>query len=325
MTQPVLDFFAKRAFYAKQETTEGTDSTPSTSVNGILLLDGSASSAYDSVARNIDTPWFGNDPVGIANVRGLVEGDFELFSPATPGQASTGNYVQDVLLLTAGMAITKSASAPKSTTYTPISAAIPSMTFIGNFSDKQRKLLGARANLTGVTMKIGDRFKGHVQVQGIYSNSDVATPTVTVYSTVPAISTYLNSTCVLNCAAASISNLSLWAKSLSMDFGNALTSAEYTTLKSNRITARSSKFTLLMARTAKTDFDPWAVRDAGQIVTLAYKLDEGGTLHSTLNVRGQITDIAEQSIDGDYGWQITGNCIPSSAGNDECSIVFLDA
>jgi hypothetical protein len=128
MTQPALDFFSKRAIYAKQETTEGTDATPSASTNGILLMDGKRSSAYDSVARPVDTPWFGNDPVGITNTRAIYEGDFELFSPATPGQVTTGNYVQEVLLLCSGMAVTKSASAPKTTTYSPISTAIPSMT-----------------------------------------------------------------------------------------------------------------------------------------------------------------------------------------------------
>lgn len=325
MTQPALDFFARRAFTAKIETTEGTDATPSNTTDGILLLNGAVSTAYDTIERPIDTPYFGNDPAAIANTRGIIEGDFELFSPATPGQVATGNYVQEVLLTASGMAVVKSATTPKSTTYNPISSAIPSATFYGWIVDKKRALLGARGNITGLTMKIGDRFKGHVQFQGNYTFSDVTLPTVTTYGTVPAISTALNSTLLINCASASVTNLSTYAKQLSVDFGNALTTAEYTTKKVNRVTDRKATFTLLIARTALSDFNPWAIRDAGYICTFAYKTDEGGTLHSTLNVRGQITDIAEQSIDGDSGWQITGRCVPSSAGNDEFSIVFLDA
>jgi hypothetical protein len=174
-------------------------------------------------------------------------------------------------------------------------------------------------------MKIGDRFKGHVQIQGNYTFADNAMPTVTTYGTVPAIATYANTTCNLACASASMSSLSTYAKSLTVEFGNALTSAEYTTIKSNRITDRKGTFTLLIARAALSDFNVWAIRDASRTdFTCAFVLNEGGTLHSTLNTRGQITGIDEQSIDGDSGWQITGNLIPSAAGNDEFSIVFLD-
>jgi hypothetical protein len=324
MTQPALDYFTRRGFLCKIETTEGTDATPSNTTDGVLLLNGSVSTAFDTIERPVDTPYLGNDPISVANTRGLIEGDFEIFSPATPGQVSTGNYVQESLLLASGMAVTKSASAPKSTTYSPISSAFPSATMYGWIVDKKRALLGSRGNITGLTMKIGDRFKGHLQMQGNYTFSEVALPSITTYGTVPAVSTYLNSTLIINCAAASITNLSTWAKQLSIDFGNTLATAEYTTKKVNRITDRKGTFTLLIARTALADFNPWAIRDAGQILTLAYKLDEGGTLHTTLNVRGQIENISEQSIDGDSGWQITGRCIPSSAGNDEFSIVHLD-
>jgi phage-related minor tail protein len=99
-----------------------------------------------------------------------------------------------------------------------------------------------------------------------------------------------------------MSSLSTYAKSLTVEFGNALTSAEYTTIKSNRITDRKGTFTLLIARAALSDFNVWAIRDASRTdFTCAFVLNEGGTLHSTLNTRGQITGIDEQSIDGDSG------------------------
>jgi hypothetical protein len=224
------------------------------------------------------------------------------------------------------MAVAKSASAPKSTTYNPISAAVPSATMYGWIVDKKRALTGGRGNITGLTMKIGDRFKGHLQFQGIYTFSEVTLPSVTTYSNVPAISTAANSTSKISCASASVSNLALWSKQLSIDFGNALSTSEYTAKKVNRISDRKGTFTLICARTALADFNPWAIRDAGYIITAGYTLNETATLSSTLNIRGQIENITEQALDnGDSGWQITGPLVASSAGGDEFSIVFLDS
>jgi hypothetical protein len=234
--------------------------------------------------------------------------------------------VQEVLLTTAGMAVVKSASSPKSTTYSPISASIPSATMYGWIVDKKRALTGGRGNVTGLTMKIGDRFKGHLQFQGNYAFSEVTLPSVTTYGNVPAVSTAANSTLTVNCASASVSNLVVWGKQLSIDFGNQLATSEYTSKKVNRITDRNGTFTAIFARTALADFNPWAIRDAGYIVTFAYKLNETATLSTTLNVRCQLENITEQALDnGDSGWQITGPCIASSAGGDEFSIVFLDS
>jgi hypothetical protein len=326
MAQPALDFFTRRAFTCKIEVTEGTDSTPSNSTDGILLLNGSTSTAFDKVERQIDRPFFTNDPFVVANTRGIIEGDFEIFCPATPGQATTGVYVQEVLLTTAGMTAVKSASSPKSTTYNPITSSIPSATMYGWIVDKKRALTGGRGNVTGLTMKIGDRFKGHLQFQGSYTFSEVTLPTVTTYGTTPAVSTAANSTSKISCADASISNLALWSKQLSIDFGNQLSTSEYTAKKVNRISDRKGTFTLICARTALADFNPWAVRDAGSIITAGYTLNETSVLSTTLNIRGQIENITEQALDnGDSGWQITGPLVASSAGGDEFSIVFLDS
>jgi hypothetical protein len=324
MAQPALDFFIKRAFVAKIEGTEGTDSTPSNVTDGILLLNGQRSTEFDKVERTTDRNFFGNYPFSVANERGIVEGDFELFSPATPGQVSTGNYVQEVILTTAGMTAVKSASAPKSTTYNPISAAIPSATWKSWIVDKKMAMLGSRNNITGVAMKIGDRFKGRVRVQGSFTESEEAGPAVTTYGTVPAVITSANSTSKISCASASVTNLALWSKELSIDFGNTLTTEEYTAKKVNSIDDRKGTWTMLIARTALADFNPWSIKRNGYIVTAAFVLNETSVLSSTLNIRGQIETISEESINGKSGWRLTGPLVPSAAGGDEFSIVFLD-
>lgn len=325
MAQPALDFFTKRAFAAKIESTEGTDASPSNTTDGILLLNGQFSTEFDKIERPTDTPYFTNYPMVVGNKRGIIEGDFELFSPSAPGQASNGNYVQEQILLAAGMTVVKAASAPKSTTYNPISASVPSATWNGWQVDKRMQLLGARNNLTGVSMKIGDRFKGRVRVQGSYGVTEVALPSVTVYSTVPAVITSANSTSKISCASASVSNLALWSKSLSLDFGNALTTREYTAKKVNGITDRKATWSMTFARTALADFNPWAIRDAGYIVTASMTLSEGGTLSSILGIRGQIETITPENTDGDSSWTLSGPCIASSAGGDEFFIQFADS
>lgn len=325
MAQPALDFFTKRAFTGKIEVTEGTDAAPSNSTDGLLLFNGSTSTEFDKVERPFDAPYFSDYPFVVGNKRGIIEGDIELFSPATPGQVTTGNYVQEQILLPAGLTVVKAASAPKSTTYNPVSSAIKSLTMYGWIVDKKRALLGARCDLSSVTMKIGDRFKAHLKVLGTYTFSEVSLPSVTTYGTVPAVITSANSTSKISCSGASVSNLALYAKSLSIDFGNALTTAEYTSVKVNRITDRKSKWTMQIARTDLADFNPWAIRDAGYIVTASMTVNETATLSSVLGIRGQIETITEESIDGDSGWTLSGPCIASAAGGDEFFIQFADS
>ena len=81
---------------------------------------------------------------------------------------------------------------------------------------------------------------------------------------------------------------------------------------------------LRIARTALADFNPWALRDAGTLITASLKLSESDQRYSELGIRGQIEQINEVDIDGDYGWELTGRCVPSDAGGDEFYIEFGD-
>lgn len=53
MAQPALDFFRRRAVLLKAEVTEGTDSLPVAGTDGIRLFDGSSSTEFDKVERNV--------------------------------------------------------------------------------------------------------------------------------------------------------------------------------------------------------------------------------------------------------------------------------
>jgi hypothetical protein len=338
MTQPALDFFKKRNVLIKAEATEGTDASPTGSTDGFRFFDGASSTEFDKQERNLDRDFFGGQPFSIGNKRAKIEGTFELYPPATPGAASTSDADCQKILLPAGMAVTKDAGA-KTTTLNPISASIPSATAYFYHTGTLIKALGSRADISSLAIEIGQRFTGKGSLTGTYSDVSAGTPgTVTLPTKVPVVASNRNTTCLLNTltrggTASSdgtpLADLHVWAKYLGLDFGNALTHREYTEKAVNGITDRQPKFTLRLAKTDITDdFNPWYVRDNGIILTAELSLYEDDTkdgLFSLLGIRGQIENITEQDFDGDYGWELTGTCIPSDSGGDEFHLQFGDA
>lgn len=338
MTQPALDFFKKRTLLINAETTEGTDASPTGATDGFRFFDGASSTEYDKIERDIDTNYFGGKPFSVGSKRSKIEGSFELYPPATPGASSTSDATAAKILLPAGMAVTKDATG-KTTTYNPISASVPSVTAYFYHSGTLIKSLGARADVSGLEIKIGDRFMGKASLTGTYADVTEATPgSVTMDSTVPVVARYANTLTTLNTLVKGgtvssvetpLADLNVLAKSLSIDFGNALTHKEYTSAAFNSITDRADKWTLIIARTdMSADFNPWFVRDNGILITGALQLfddDAQDGLFSTLGFRGQIDTIAETNTDGDYTWTLSGPCVPSDAGNDEFYVAFGDA
>lgn len=342
MAQPELDFFKKRALLLKAETTEGTDASPVGATDGFRLFEGQSSTEFDKVERMIDRTFFGGDPFVVANKRAKIEGDFELYPPATPGAASTSDADCATILLPAGMAVTKDA-VNKWTRYSPISSGVPSATAYWYHVRRLIKVLGARANISGLAIEIGQRFKGKATIQGDYEDwSTAAMPTVTLPSTVPVVASARNtraklSTLVRGATASTdgtpLADLLVWAKSLSVDFGSDLKHKEYSSKSTNAISDRKPTFKLKIASTDITaDFDPLYVRDNGIILVANMKLYEvGGSpsatlagLYSSLNVRCQVESVVETDIDGDDGWELSGPCIPSDTGGDEFYIEFGD-
>lgn len=342
MTQPALDFFKKRNALIKAEATEGTDSSPVGATDGFRFFDGSSSTEFDKVERALDKSFFGSDAFGVSNRRAKIEGDFELYPPATPGAASTSDADCAKVLLPGGMGVTKDA-VNLITKYNPISSGIPTVTGYWYHTGTLLKVLGCRAELSSIAIEIGQRFKGKASLTGDYTDvSSASAPSVTLPSKVPVTASARNmrtflSTLVKGGTSSSVAtpldDLLVWGKSLSVDFGSQLAHKEYSSLSVNQISDRQGTFTLRISKTDITDdFNPWFVRDNGIILEARVQLYEvGGTpsatitgLYSEVGIRGQIENITPTDIDGDYGWEITGPCIPSDAGGDEFYIGFGD-
>jgi len=342
MAQPALDFFKKRNLLVKAESVEGTDSTPVGATDGFRLFDGSSSTEFDKVERPLDKTFFGGDPFAIANKRAKIEGEFELYPPATPGATATSDADCAKLLLPAGMAVAKDVDT-STTRYNPISSNIPTVTAYWYHVRRLIKVLGARVDISSLAIEIGQRFKANATIQGDYVDwATAAMPTVTLPSKVPVVASARNmrttlSTLVKGATASTagspLADLSVWAKSFTINFGNSLAHKEYSSKSVNQISDRQPTFTLRLATTDITnDFDPLFVRDNGIILLPTVKLYEvSGApsaaltgLHSILSARCQVENVTPTDIDGDDGWELTGPCIPSDTGGDEFFIAFAD-
>lgn len=340
MAQPDFISFKKRNLLLKAEATEGVDASPVGNTDGFQLFDGNSTTEFDKVERPIDRAHFGGDPFVVANRRAIVEGDFEIYPPAAPG---TDDAYCGRILLPAGMAVVKDATG-KTTRYNPVSSGMGSATAYWNHADMLIKALGARADISALGVTIGERFTGRASIMGDYTEvSANAQPTVTLPSKVPVVASARNtltqlSTLVRGATASTdatpLAGLLVWAKSLTVDFGSDLTHKEYTSKAVNSISDRTPTFSLRIAKTDITaDFNPWYVRDNGIVLQGAIYLFEedlatAGTpagLYAKLGIRGQIETITPTDIDGDYGWEISGPCIPSDSGGDELYIEFGDA
>lgn len=321
MAQPDIEVFTARGLAVIAEVTEGTDPGVTSAADAYQILDGKSGTEFDKIERKLDKAFFSGDEFVVANNRAFIEGTIELTPPAVPGTdpASCAR-----ILLPCGMAEDLDDVA-RITSYAPISRAIPTVTAAWWHGGTFRTVTGARGNLTGLTLKIGDRFMAQLRLQGDYEEiEEDDLPTDFDYSAflTPTVVTDENSRMLVSVVDGSPTNLHLWGKELSLDFGNQLQSKQFTELRVNRISDRKGTYKATFVRTAKADFDPWALRAAGELVTFEFRLMEDDGRTSTLSVRGQIEGINEVDVDGDYLWEITGPCIASDDGGDEFGLAF---
>lgn len=324
MAQPDLESFERRGVAVKEEVTEGTDSVPAAGTDAILMLNGQSGTEFDSVERPVDRPFFGADPFAVTNKRAFIEGDVEIQPPTIPGDATDGTPHYDILLRMGGMAKTLDSTAG-TTTYNPISTGIVSASAYFWHVDYVKKVLGARNAISGMRFPIGEIPTFRSRILGSYTDVTADTlPTLTLPTYTPESVQADNGTCLITVTDASITDLNLWAKELSVDFGSELTNKQYTTKEVNSISDRVPSFTLRIARTDLSDFNPWSVRDNGYIINASLEHEIAGGLYAKLSVRGQIEGINEVDIDGDLGWELNGRCIPSDSGGDELELEFGD-
>lgn len=327
MAQPALDLFRRRGL-----AVGSADAAITSADDAIQILDGNSGTEFDKVERKLDRTFLGNHPFIVKNKRAFIEGMIEFVVPSVPGHSTNGVASVAPVLLPCGMAQTLSSSG-RTSTYTPVSASFPAADAKWWHSGTYREVFDIRGNLSGAKMEVGERFMANLRLQGSYTEIDEASlPTDFDYTnfTAPQVSSDLNSTMeISSLGAAAISSLNLWGKLLSFDLGNDVQRVEYTEHSETRIKDRLPTFTCRFARPAKADFDVHVIRDSGELITLTMRTfdnpDQATGKYSELYVRGQIEQINEVDIDGDFGYEISGPLVPSDSGNDEFRIRFADA
>ena len=316
----MLERFRNRALLLKVETTEGTDATPTAAADAFQLMDGSSGLTSEKIERDIDRPFFGNTPFVNTNVRGFIEGGFEIVPPSAAITAASKASI-DALLRVGGMAKTFVAGPPAVLRYNPVTNAIASGTAYFYQAGTLWKLTGSRANVSSIAMEIGNYLRGQCRIEGNCQQvEEAALPAGLDYS---AFTTPIAGS--TESMEMRVNGIAVEGKALSLDFGTTLTTAEHTEARVNRITDRKATFTARFYRPARATLAPFALWKAGAIVPLFGTItDPVSGLQSKLTIRGQIEDVKPTEIDGDYGYEISGRAVPSDTGGDEFLLEFSD-
>lgn len=328
MAEPNIEYFDQRAVLVALETVPDTDPVLSAATDGVMFYDGSCGTEFDKKERTPDRPFWGGRPFKVANKRAFIEGTFDLFPPATPGVATAaGNALCERILLPAGFAVTKTL-ATKLTRYNPISRNIVAAWSRFYQGGEILNLQSARHTLSAVRMAIDEGMSAKARLQGVYDTvPEGVAPSVPTDDTQSVVATWDNSVAFLSTVAAGVTDLELRAKSLEWDSGSDLATTQFTGKRISGHKGRTPTAKCLLLRPRDSDINLHTLRDANGLITLRFRTYESNTkigLYSEHGVRMQIESIARQDIEGYYGYEISGPCIPSSAGGDEVYIAFGD-
>ncbi|MDO5625011.1 MAG: hypothetical protein Q4G71_10005 [Pseudomonadota bacterium] len=317
MAQPQLESFKRRGLALALRTNAANPASIDPATHGVLLFNGTSGTEFDKIERPIDRPHFTGQPFAVGDKRAWIEGEAEMYPPTQPG---TGEADCGVLLLPAGMTSVKDSTAG-TTRYNPVSSGIAVADAKWWHAGTVKHVQAARADITGMAITIGDRPKFNVRLQGDYNTvAAEAVPSITLPDVEPVVARADNTKTYISVAGGT--ELLVWAKQLSVDIGNTITSKEYTSHKETGISDRQPTFTLRIAKTDLADFNPWSTRDSNLHIAARLRLTQADGRYTELGIRGQIEQINEVDIDGDYGWELTGPCVASDVGGDELHLEF---
>jgi hypothetical protein len=303
------------------------NATLASATESILTMDGSYGTETDTVENNTDSSFFGGKSVAITNVRGFIEGSCFLVAPAVPG---TGAALIAPILYPCGFAqvLVSGVAGTGTTTYNPISTGFALADAKMWQGASLFQINDASGDLSEIKFEIDSQAKIKFRLQGDPSTfTDVTHPTdagtVLATFTEPSVSTNANSTLKMtSLGTVALASYTLWGKGLTVNLGNEVATKIYTSNKETAINDRKPTFTARFAKPPVADVNLYTLRDTGELITLKYRTTEASGHYAELGIRGQILTITPSDIEGDFGYEVTGNLIPSSSGGDECYLKF---
>ena len=304
----------KRLILIETEVTYGTDAAP-TGTEAVLVRDLNITPQQsDTVNRDLIRPYLGASEILLANTRVECTFSVELAGSGVAGTAPQyGKALQ-------ACGLSETVVATTSVTYAPVSSSFDSVTIHYNIDGVRHKVTGARGTFV-LNTSVGEIPTIDFTFTGVYNApDDSALPTAT-YANQATPLIFKNG----NTDTFSLLGYSGCLQSVSMDLGNTLVYRELIGCdKEVLITDRASNGTVVieLPTIAEKDYFTAALTD-GTLGDLTFQ-------HGT--VAGNIVDFASSRIDiGDVSYSdqdgiamlnMPYTAIPSTAGNDEFTLVY---
>jgi len=304
----------KRLILLESEGTYGTDPTP-TGVDAVLVRDlNIVPLQSDVVSRDLVRPYLGASEQLLANTRVECTFSVELAGSGTAGTAPRYGKA----LLACGMSETVVAAT--SVTYAPVSASFGSCTIYYNIDGVLHKVTGARGTFT-INGAVGEIPTIDFTFTGIYNTpTDTALPSVT----------YADQATPVVFKAGNTTGFELLSyagclQSVSFDVGNSLVYRELVgCTKEVLLTDRASTGSVVLeAVTMATKNYFTAALSDGTLGNLIFQHGQtAGNIVDFASTRVDIGDVSYSDQDGIHMLNIPYTCVPSTAGNDEFSLVY---
>lgn len=322
MPQPALERFAQRAIIVGPAGT-----TLDRQLHGLRLLNGSSQKQADAVTRELDKPYLGASQQAMTNFRAVINGTLEIRPPQDPGHATRGIPPTDHALQPCGLARTLGAVLGL-TRYNVISSGFVRADLNFWHATTYLEVRAAAGDLSNLKMEIGQAFTAELALTGTYDELDEdALPTdinMEAFVGSPTIAEPENTQMLISTAeSGELTDLHVWGKSLSINFGNTVGVKRYTELRQSGISDRGASATAVFAKPDFAEFNPDNYFRNRKVLRVTFRLREPDGRYSLLGCLMQIDSYQEQDVEGDLCYQVQGNCTPiAPLGNNEAWIEF---
>lgn len=314
--------FDQAALLLKPEVTYGTDPTPDGANDSILISNGRIRFAANKLTREIDQAYLGARPFVLTGRSAFIEFDLEVMGNGTVDAAAPIAPV----LLACGLAETITPTTGP-VDYDPVSSAFGSATgyfTIPSFNASggtRHVVVGLRGNPV-YTCGINGYARLRVTMQGdeaVLSDAAMPAQTLSAFQAPVGVTTATWALTADDGGGA----FNLDGVELQLDFGMRNTLYETSEQKVVAITGREATGFLRIHDTRLSDFNAYALANAGTQANIVSVVDGGATKKHTLNIPTVQLELPERiDISGASGLRVPFTALPSSAGNDEFNLSF---
>ncbi len=302
----------KRVILAKTEVTYGTDPTPTGAANAILVRNLSITPQNsEMVSRDLVRPYLGASEQLEAGVHVTCEFEVEMAGSGAAGTAPA----YGPLLLACGMTATTSAGV--SVTYAPVSASFGSVTLYYNVDGVLHKVTGARGNVQ-ISLQVGQIPTFRFSFTGLYNApTDTALPTPTYTSFQTPLATNSDNT-----TGFQLHSYSGALQSAEINFGNAVNYRMLVGAEDVLMTDRQVTGTVVLEAPTIAAKDYFALSLSAALGN--FQVTQGTAAGNRVQVTSSRTSLGPpqyQDSNGIHMLSVPMTFVPSTAGNDEISIV----